>query len=157
MHSEDLAKVIHEMHVKGLYKEMVLLLDTCEALSLFDHVKAPNVYMIGSAQHHESALATEYDGALNNFSSDNFSRDMIEFLYSPVGYRSNRNYSLEDFHKYFTFEMIKSHVSVVNTSTRPMSTVSLKEFIPIDDITLGDGIDDKQESTKFYTWDDLLQ
>ena len=49
MHSEDLAKVINEMHVKGLYKEMVLLIDTCEALSLFDQIQAPNVYMVASS------------------------------------------------------------------------------------------------------------
>ena len=36
IHSEDLAKVFDEMHLKGMYKEMVMLIDTCEALSLFD-------------------------------------------------------------------------------------------------------------------------
>lgn len=36
VHSEDLAKVFDEMYLKGLYKEIVFLLDTCEALSMFD-------------------------------------------------------------------------------------------------------------------------
>ena len=36
VHSEDFAKVFNEMHVKGLYKDILLILDTCEAMSLFD-------------------------------------------------------------------------------------------------------------------------
>lgn len=104
MHSEDLAKVVHEMHTKGLYKEMVLLIDTCEALSLFDQVEAPNVYMVASSRHDESALATEVDDSLNNFLSDNFSRDMFDFLFNL--YAKRRNFTLNDFQTYFTYEMI---------------------------------------------------
>ena len=43
--------------------------------------------MIATSKHEESALATDQDPALNNFLSDNFSRDFLEFLDSPVGYR----------------------------------------------------------------------
>lgn len=59
MHSEDLAKVVDEMHLKGMYKEMVMLIDTCEALSLFDQITAPNLYMIATSRHDESALAQD--------------------------------------------------------------------------------------------------
>lgn len=37
-----------------------------------------------------------------------------------------------------------------------MTEVLLKEFLPIGDVTMGEGIDDKQEATKFYNWDELL-
>jgi len=57
VHSEDLAQVFDEMHLKGLYKEIVFLLDTCEALSMFDQVEAPNMYMIATSDHDESAVA----------------------------------------------------------------------------------------------------
>lgn len=47
---------------------------------------------------------------------------------------------------------------LVNTSpTRKLDEVKLREFIPVTDITMGEGIDDKQEGTKFYNWEDLLQ
>ena len=36
VHSQDLAKVFDEMYLKGRYKEIMFLLDTCEALSMFD-------------------------------------------------------------------------------------------------------------------------
>ena len=157
--SEDLAKVMDEMNLKGMYKEMVMLIDTCEALSLFDQVKAPNVYMVATSQHNESALAQDVDPAINNFLSDNFSRDFFDFLESPVGFQRRPSFTIQNFQDHFTFDMIKSHVSLVNSedSERRLDEVLLKEFVPIGDVTMGEGIDDKQEGTKFYNWDELLQ
>ena len=37
-----------------------------------------------------------------------------------------------------------------------MEEVLLREFIPLNDVTMGEGIDAKQEGTKFFTWDELL-
>ena len=41
--------------------------------------------------------------------------------------------------------MIKSHLSLVNSedSERRLDEVLLKEFVPIKDVTMGEGIDDK--------------
>ena len=157
IHSEDLAKVVDEMHLKGLYKEMVLLIDTCEALSLFDQITAPDVYLIATSQHDESALAQDTDPDLNNHLSDNFSRDFTDFLFSPVGYRHKSDFSMADFAKHFDYDMIKSHLTLVNNSQRDEKDVLLSEFIPIKDDYMGEGIDGRQEGTKFYTWDDLLE
>ena len=85
------------MHLKGMYKEMVILLDTCEALSMFDQITAPNIQMIASSKHEESAVAQDRDGELSQFLSDNFSRDFFEFLYSPVGYTAKRDIKISDF------------------------------------------------------------
>jgi phosphatidylinositol glycan class K len=49
VHSEDFAKVFNEMHTKRLYKEILVILDTCEAMTLFDQVEAPNIVMIGTS------------------------------------------------------------------------------------------------------------
>lgn len=38
-----------------------------------------------------------------------------------------------------------------------MSDVLLSEFVPIDDIYDGEGVDHKQIGTKFYNWDQLLE
>lgn len=36
LHSEDFGKVFHEMHIKNLYSDILIILDTCEAMTLFD-------------------------------------------------------------------------------------------------------------------------
>ena len=60
-------------------------------------MKAPNIFGIGTSMHEESALAVDQDPELNNFLSDNFSRDFFEFLFSPVGYRHKPEITLADF------------------------------------------------------------
>ena len=94
------------MHLKGLYKEMVLLIDTCEALSLFDQITAPNLYLVATSKHDESAIAQDTDPALNNYLSDNFSRDFFDFLTSPVGYRQKRDFTIKDMERQFPYSMI---------------------------------------------------
>ena len=36
VHSEDFGKVFREMYIKKIYSEILLILDTCEAMSLLD-------------------------------------------------------------------------------------------------------------------------
>ena len=53
------------MHAKGLYKEAFLMLDTCEAASMFDDIVAPNLFLLGTSKHNESAVSDTQDGILN--------------------------------------------------------------------------------------------
>jgi glycosylphosphatidylinositol transamidase (GPIT) subunit GPI8 len=53
------------MHNKGLYKELLLILDTCEAASMFDQIEAPGLVLLATAEHDESAIAKETDGEMN--------------------------------------------------------------------------------------------
>lgn len=57
VHSEDFAKVFNEMHLKKQYNEILLLLDTCEAMTLFDQVEAPNIVMLGTSILGQHALS----------------------------------------------------------------------------------------------------
>jgi len=110
LHSEDFAKVLDEMHLKGLYKEMFLMLDTCEALSMFDNITAPNLHLLSTSRHNESALADITDGELNTFLADKFSAHLSDFLFMPNGYQHHKEFTLADFTPYFSFDTIKSHV-----------------------------------------------
>ena len=68
IHSADFAKTLTEMHQKSLYKEMLFVLDTCEAFSMFEdilEVDAPNIYLLATSGLHESAVSDETDGVLN--------------------------------------------------------------------------------------------
>ena len=160
IHSEDLAKVFNEMHIKGLYKEIFFVLDTCEAASMFHQVNAPNLFLLSSARNHESAIADVTDGTLNTFLSDKFSAVFGEFLFQKNGYRSRPDFKISDFPRFFTYDKVSSHVEVITTSDKSLSDVLFREYFPTDkvnEITLGEGIDGKQDDTKFFNWEDLLQ
>jgi len=87
IHSEDLAKVLKEMHNKGMYKEVFFMFDTCEAMTMFDSIEAPGIYMLATAVKGESALADKTDGVLNTFLADKFSAEFNLFLTQKNGFR----------------------------------------------------------------------
>ena len=55
--------------------------------------------MIATSDHEESAVAQDIDHELGNYLSDNFSRDFLDFIESPVGFRAKPDFSLADFPK----------------------------------------------------------
>lgn len=80
VHSEDFAKVFNEYSTKGLYEEVLLLLDTCEAMSLFEQVEAPNIVMVGTSIKGQHALSYQVDGTLNTYLNDRFTFFFIQFI-----------------------------------------------------------------------------
>ena len=58
--SEDLNRTLIEMHSKGRYKEIIFILDTCEAYTLYDQVnKAVNCYLSYSQYDQAGSLLYE--------------------------------------------------------------------------------------------------
>ena len=49
------------MHEKRKYKEIWMIMETCEAMSLFDAIKSPNLILFGTSPHGKSAYSDEYD------------------------------------------------------------------------------------------------
>jgi len=149
VHSEDFSKVLNEMHLKGLYKEILLLLDTCEAMSLFDQVDAPNIVMVGSSVTGEHSLSDQIDETLNTFVNDKFSRHLYEFLGSKA---FTRKTTIADFKKLFSYDKISSTLDVKSTHpVKSLDQVFLADYFPLDkdEVTGGKGIDRQQEEVKF--------
>lgn len=74
--SDDLNSALIEMHSKNRYKEILFILDTCEAFTLFDAVNtklAPNIFFIGSSIRHEKANSINYDRDFMTPLADRFS------------------------------------------------------------------------------------
>lgn len=126
-----------------------MILDTCEAASLFEHIEAPNLFLLASSDYEESAVADTADGELNTMLADKFTAYFAEFLHSPIGFKNEQshgqaNTKLADFSRLFTFDKIKSHVNWKTTSSRKLTEVYLSEFMPINgerDVFNGKGLD----------------
>ena len=70
----DFAKAIEEMTAKKMFKEMMIILDTCEAASMFENVEySDEVVLIGTSEKHEHALSHQSDDSINTFLNDKFS------------------------------------------------------------------------------------
>jgi phosphatidylinositol glycan class K len=70
--SDELNRTLNEMYIKGKYKELVFVVDTCEGYSLYDHVKVPNIYFISSSALGQKASSYSYDENLMGPTVDKF-------------------------------------------------------------------------------------
>lgn len=150
---------MNEMRDKHLFKEMLFILDTCEAMSMFEELNTPGIAMVASALNHESAIAATTDPVLNTYESDLFTQHFGEWIHSPAGFAARPETSVKEFERLFDFRKIQSHLTVKATTERPASEIKFREYLPINkisDVVLGEGINGANGGTKFYNWDDLL-
>jgi phosphatidylinositol glycan class K len=59
--TDELNRTLNEMYIKGKYKELLFVLDTCEGFSLYDHVKVPNIFFISSSAVGQKASSYSFD------------------------------------------------------------------------------------------------
>lgn len=96
--SDELNRALNEMYLKGRYKEILFVLDTCEGFSLFEYVEAPNIYFVTSSVKHQKALSHSFDELLMAPTSDRFHFKLHETL-QDIYKRKNFKYSIKEMFK----------------------------------------------------------
>ena len=57
MSANDLSSAFDQMWLQRRYKEILFIIDTCQASSMFSLFKAPNIYSIASSKVGESSYS----------------------------------------------------------------------------------------------------
>ena len=70
--TDEINRTLNEMYIKGKYKELIFVLDTCEAYTLYDHMNVPNIYFIASSSPGQKAFSYSYDENLLGPTVDKF-------------------------------------------------------------------------------------
>ena len=78
--TDELNRTLNEMYIKGKYKELVFVLDTCEGYTLYNHVKVPNIYFISSSTLGQKSSSYSYDENLMGPTVDKFHFLMYNML-----------------------------------------------------------------------------
>nr|CAG4636234.1 EOG090X07K0 [Eubosmina coregoni]SVE69847.1 EOG090X07K0 [Eubosmina coregoni] len=76
----DLADAIQQMWEKQRYNEMLFIVDTCQAASLYQKFYSPNVLAIGSSLVGEDSLSHHVDPAIGVYIIDRYTYYALEFL-----------------------------------------------------------------------------
>eukprot|EP00210_Caulerpa_lentillifera_P003356 g3202.t1 len=90
--AQDLADAIAQMHEKGRYREMLLMIDTCEAETMYSKVQSPNVIAISSSIKGESSYSQPSDPGLGVSLVDRFTSAALDF-FEDVNITSNATLS----------------------------------------------------------------
>jgi len=78
--SHELADALEQMHIAKRYNEILLVVDTCQAATLYSKIYSPNIIAISSSLKGEDSLSHHADTASGVFVIDRFTYYLLNFL-----------------------------------------------------------------------------
>ena len=78
--TDEINRTLNEMYIKGKYKELLFVLDTCEGYTLYNHVNVPNIYFVSSSALGQKSSSYSYDENLMGPTVDKFHFLMYNML-----------------------------------------------------------------------------
>lgn len=129
--SEDLGRAVHEMHSQQRYKEIFLLIDTCQASTLANHLNAapaPGVTVISSSSKGENSYAYQSSQDLSVALVDRFTLASVQFFRRALTLSPPP--TLQSFLSSLDPNFLFSTPTVFQTpGTRPLDQLRLADFI----------------------------
>nr|CAG4711592.1 unnamed protein product [Naegleria fowleri] len=131
INSADIADVIHQMSERRRFREMLMIVDTCQAGSLFDKLYTPNVIAVGSSKRGENSYSHHSDLDIGVAVIDRFTYSSLEFFEN----RDFRHYSpsLRNWFNSYTAESLHSTPNMrYDLYPRNLDTVPITDFFGSD-------------------------
>ena len=109
--SWDLADAFAQMHEKRRYNEMLFMIDTCQANTLYRQFYAPNIIATGSSEEDESSYSHHADNDVGVAVIDRWTYYVLEFLETQVTTPTSEK-TLADLFDSYDFEKVHSNAGV---------------------------------------------
>ncbi|KAI0869284.1 peptidase C13 family-domain-containing protein [Hypoxylon argillaceum] len=107
----DLADAFEQMWEKRRYHEILFMIDTCQANTMYSKLYSPNIIATGSSELDQSSYSHHADNDVGVAVIDRYTYYNLEFLESEVRDLSSKKTIGELFDSY-TYEKIHSHAGV---------------------------------------------
>ncbi|CAL9735936.1 GPI-anchor transamidase, partial [Monosporozyma servazzii] len=124
--SEDIADAFAQMYEKKRYNEILFMIDTCQANTMFSKFYSPNILSVGSSELDESSYSHHSDVEIGVAVIDRFTYYTLEYLEQI---EKNSTLTLQDLFDSYTFEKVHSHTGVRTDSfQRDVKDVLITDF-----------------------------
>ena len=123
MSGPDIADALAQMKAKGRFRELLFIVDTCQAATLFEGFRTPDVVAVGSSLRSESSYSLTHDSKLGVAVIDRFTFYLLRYFESN-GIRG----SLESLFKSFQKSRLMSTAFWSSTLSRPLNKVPASDF-----------------------------
>ncbi|KAL1918941.1 uncharacterized protein VTP21DRAFT_2322 [Calcarisporiella thermophila] len=124
--SHDLADAFAQMWEKRRYHEILFMIDTCQANTMFTRFYSPNILATGSSEEGENSYSHHMDQDIGVAVIDRFTYYNLEFL-ERIDMTSKA--TLQDLFSTYNPELINSTPRVRNdTFKRPLNEVLVTDF-----------------------------
>jgi phosphatidylinositol glycan class K len=128
--AQDIANLLDEMHIRQRYKRVLFLADTCQAFTLADKIKAPNVVALGSSLRGENAYAHHSDQDLGLSVIERWTYGMTEYYYKKATAKSTLKEILVD-----PFEGANNKQKAMNSGRSLGANIGVREDLSDRDLS----------------------
>ncbi|KAJ0962435.1 hypothetical protein J5N97_030263 [Dioscorea zingiberensis] len=126
LQSHDLADVVKQMKEKHRFKELLIMVDTCQAVTLFSQLQSPGVLAIGSSKKGENSYSHHLDSDIGVSVVDRFTYYTLAFFEKLDMYS---NASLSSLFNSYDPHLLMSTASYrEDLYERPLSQVPVTNF-----------------------------
>jgi phosphatidylinositol glycan class K len=122
--SNDLANAVYEMFYKERFEEMMIFIDSCQALPIFDYIDLPGVHGLSSSLNGQPAKSYGTHRELGVSATDHFSYYFVEIFNKK---NLTHQVDLETVIKKLPKNLIKSQIGV--KSRTKTSHIIVNDFI----------------------------
>lgn len=127
--TQHLSFVFHQMHAANRYHEILFVADTCQAFTLGDQLKSPNITVIGSSLRGESSYAHHSDSDLGISVIERYTFGLDQFLRNS----SNVNWEQMSLRQAmvdpFPYEEQRAHIGILDSlAARKADKVPMSDF-----------------------------
>lgn len=127
--TQHLASVFQQMHAANRYHEILFVADTCQAFTLGDQFKSPNITVIGSSLRGESSYAHHSDNDLGLTVIERYTYALHQFLRNSSNINWENMTLRQAMVDPFPFEQQRAHIGVRDTlAVRKMDQVLMSDF-----------------------------
>ena len=121
----ELGDAFQTMHSKGRYRELLLMVDTCQASTMASHVRAPNIISMASSQRGENSYALHGDDDIGVSTVDRFTAAALNFFSK----HRDTDQTLADLFNSFRPSQLHSNPELVQfNSSRRLSSIPASDF-----------------------------
>ena len=122
LNTADFVSLFDQMFERKRYKEILFIVDTCQAETLGATISAPNITFVGSSHRGENSYGYQWSEQLHAGLNDRFSFQLMEYLrtnldISGITRKHQKRAALKDLLGYFNPHFLHSNVYVKSTRT----------------------------------------
>ncbi|KAL5702011.1 hypothetical protein ACHQM5_027282 [Ranunculus cassubicifolius] len=126
LQSHDLADAVKQMKEKLRFKELLIMVDTCQAATLFNQLHSPGVLAIGSSMKGENSYSHHLDSDVGVSVVDRFTFFTLAFFEKLNTYSNASLGSL--FSSYSPIELLSTAYYRTDLYQRPVDSVPVTNF-----------------------------
>ncbi|KAI9569932.1 peptidase C13 family-domain-containing protein [Boletus coccyginus] len=122
----DIADAFEQMWQKKRYNELLFMIDTCQANTMYSQFYSPNILATGSSEIEENSYSHENDNDIGVSVIDSYTHFVLEFM---EGINKTSQVSVQDLFSAYDPAVIRSHAGVrSDLFRRPLDKTRITDF-----------------------------